>query len=96
MMQKIVNAKVKTGLKFNTMIQDLDIHCSRDYYLYNNTFAKVQIQRTTVQDSSPKKPKSKDIKPNRVKVAESIEQNKRDKNRRTGKKNWNNIGEYMK
>ena len=67
MMQKIVNAKIKTDLKLNIIMQDLDIHYSRGYCLYNNTAAKMQIQGITVQDSCPKKPKAKGIKPERVK-----------------------------
>ena len=63
MVQKIVNAKSKAGLKYIIMIRDLDICYSQDYCPSNNIALKVQIQRIIAKDSSyPKKPKTKDPK----------------------------------
>lgn len=63
MVQRAVNIEAKTGLKSNIMVRDLDIYCLRGYRLFNNTAAKVQIQKTTVMDSCLKKANAKNLKP---------------------------------
>ena len=40
--QKVVNAESKAGLRSSTMVRDSDIHCSRGHRPSNNTASKVQ------------------------------------------------------
>lgn len=40
--QRVVNAETKAGLKSNTMVRDLDIYYSKGHCLFNNITAKVQ------------------------------------------------------
>ena len=61
-MQKTVNAEVKVGLKSSTMIQDLDICCSKSHRFSNSTASKVQIQRTIAKESKPKESRPKESK----------------------------------
>ena len=79
--QRAVNAEAKAGLKFSTIVRDLDICCPRGHCLSNNTTAKVQIQRTTVKDPRLKETKTKDPKPTLscTSVAKSLELGKKDK-----------------
>ena len=42
MVQKTVNAEVKSGLRSSTMVWDLDIHCLKGHRLSNSTASKVQ------------------------------------------------------
>ena len=46
MMQKIVNAEAKVGLKSTIMIRDLDICYPQNHCLFNNIFSKIQTQGT--------------------------------------------------
>ena len=60
--QRAVNAEAKVGLKFSTMVQDLDICCFRGYRPSNITVSKEQIQRTTAKDCHPEESKIKEVK----------------------------------
>lgn len=51
----------KTGLKFSTIVQNLDAHCLNNYYLSQNTFSKVQTQ-SSKDFSHFKKTKPKNLK----------------------------------
>lgn len=62
MIQRAVNVKTKASLRSNIMVQNSNIYCPKSYCFFNNTTAKVQIQRTAIKDSGPKKPKTKDLK----------------------------------
>ena len=79
MMQRAINAKTKASLKSNIMIQNSDICCPRDYYLFNNISIKVQTHRITIKDPSSKKHKTKKIKPAYIDAIELIAQDKKDK-----------------
>ena len=61
MIQKTVNVIAKIGRKFSIMIQNSDVYCPRDHYLFHNTFLKIQTQ-SFKNFFYPKKPKSKDPK----------------------------------
>ena len=87
MVQKVVNAEVKAGLRFSAMVRDLDIRCFRGHCSSNSTASKVKTQGTTV-----KKPYSEEFRPKEAKsakkkapilpqtnVAESLEQGKKDR-----------------
>ena len=43
-MQRVVNAKIKAGLKSSIMIWDLDIYCPKSHCSSHNTSLKIQIQ----------------------------------------------------
>ena len=86
-MQKAVNAEAKASLKSSSIVRDLDICCPRNHRPSNNTTSKVQTQETTT-----KKPHSKESRPNEAKLAkrnvsvllrtnaaESLEQGKKDR-----------------
>ena len=63
MVQKAINAKTKTGLKFTIIVRDSDIHCPWGHRPSNNIVYKVQTQGITAKDfSRPEKPKTKDPK----------------------------------
>ena len=53
----------KVSLRFNTMVQNLDIHCRRGHRPSNSTASKVQTQRTTTKNSHLEEPKVKKIRP---------------------------------
>ena len=61
MMQKAVNAEAKVGLKFSTMIWDLNTHCFKSYHPSHNTSSKLQTQ-SSKNFFRLKKPKPKDLK----------------------------------
>ena len=42
MVQRVVNAEVKVGLKSSAMVSDSDIRCPRGHRPFNNTASKVQ------------------------------------------------------
>lgn len=79
--QKAVNVDVKTGLRSNIVVQDLDIYCSRGHCSSNNTTSKLQTWRTNAKDSRPKKPKAKNLKSvlSRTNAVEPLKQDKPDK-----------------
>ena len=70
MLQRIVNAESKAGLKSSTMIQDSDIRYLQDYRSSNSIASKVQTQGTTAKDSHRKEPKVKEVKPTSSQAAE--------------------------
>ena len=41
MVQKAVNAEVKAGLRFNTMVRDSDIRCPKGHRLFNSITTKM-------------------------------------------------------
>ena len=43
MVQRVVNAKAKTGLRSSTIVWESDAHCPRDHCPSHNTSSKVQI-----------------------------------------------------
>ena len=73
MMQKIVNAEAKSGLRSSIMVQDSDIRCPRGHRPFNNTASKIQIQGTTAKNSYREKPKVKAVKPTLSKTAKASE-----------------------
>ena len=62
MIQKLINAEIKTGLKSNIIIWNLDIYYLKSYYLFHNYFLKIQNQNFK-NFSYFKKSKFKDSKP---------------------------------
>ena len=61
--QKIVNAKAKSGLRSSTIVWDLNVYCSKGHHLSHNTFSKVQTQDSNNKNSScSRKAKPKDPK----------------------------------
>ena len=80
MLQRVINAKIKAGLKSSIMIQDSDICYPRGHCFLNNTAAKVQTQKTTVKDPQSKKVKTKDPKSilSCTTTAESFKHEKKD------------------
>lgn len=96
MVQKTANVEVKTGLKSNIMVQDLDIRCFRGHCFSNNTALKVQTQETTNKNPGRKKPKAKKTKLAYVEIVELSEQNKKDKKKKTKERRRNTTGEQKK
>ena len=97
MVQRAVNAKVKTDLRSSTMVRELDTHCPRGHRRSHNTSSKVQTQSSSQKDSSrSKKPKLKDLKsassrdnaPKSAKKEDRMEKKKKLRNQR-----WEYIGE---
>ena len=85
--QRIVNAEAKTGLRSSTMVRESDAHCPKGYRPSHNTFLKVQTQGS--KDSSrSEETKPKDPKPasSRDNVAEPAKK----KDRKDKKKNLQN------
>ena len=62
MVQRIVNAEAKAGLRSSTMVQNLNICCSRGHRLSYNTSLKVKTQGTTA-----KEPRTKEFRPKEAK-----------------------------
>ena len=84
MVQRAVNAKTKAGLRFNTMVEDLDVYYPKGYHPSYNTSLKVQTQNSK-NFSCPKKSKFKDPKLalSRNNAAESPKKvNKKDKKKK--------------
>ena len=64
MVQRIINAEAKAGLKSTTMVRKLDANCPKGYRLSYNTSSKVQTQSFSHKDSPRfEEPKPKDPKP---------------------------------
>ena len=82
MVQKTVNIKAKTGLKFSIIVRNLNIYCFRGHCFLNNTIIKVQTQETIIKNLCFKERKAKNIKPAYVKTVEFGEQGKKDKKKR--------------
>ena len=64
--QRVVNAKVKAGLRSLTMVWELDARYFKSYRLSYNTFSKVQSQKTIAKES-----RTKESRPKKVKQADS-------------------------
>ena len=62
MVQKAMNAEVKTGLRSSTMVGDSDAYCLKGHRPSYHTFSKVQTQGITA-----KKPRTKEPRPKKVK-----------------------------
>ena len=62
MVQKAVNAEVKVGLWFSTIVWELDICCHRSHYSSNSTASKVQIQGTNTKETKFEESKPKELK----------------------------------
>ena len=94
MVQRAVNAEAKVGLKSSTIVQDSDIHCSRNHRPSNSIVSKVQTQETSAKEPCPKQSRPKEAKPAKRKASalprtnatESLEQEKKDKKDRQDKK----------
>ena len=82
MVQKVVNAEAKAGLRSSTMVQNSDIHCPRGHRPFNNTAAKVQTQG--IKDSHPEEPKVKKVRPtpSRAEAREPSEQARKEKKKK--------------
>ena len=63
MVQKMVNADAKAGLRSSIIVQDTNSRCPKNHCLSQNTSAKVQTQGSTVKKSKPEEFKPKDSKP---------------------------------
>ena len=63
MMQRVVNAEFKRGLKSSIMIWDVDSRCPKSHCSSQNTSAKVQIQGLTTKKFKPEESRTKDLKP---------------------------------
>ena len=63
MVQRVVNAESKAGLRSSTIVWGSDMRCLRGHRPSNSTASKVQTQRTTTKDSFLEKPKVKKTKP---------------------------------
>ena len=87
MVQKIVNAEAKAGLRSSAMIRDSDICCLRGHRPSNSIASKVQTQGMSAKEPRPEESKIKKAKrakkkapaPPRTNAAESSEQGKKDK-----------------
>ena len=73
MVQRVVNAESKAGLRFSAMIQDSDIRCPRGHRPSNRTASKVQIQGTIAKNSHQEEPIVKEVKPISSQAAEASE-----------------------
>ena len=73
MMQRIVNAEAKAGLKSSTMVQNLDICCFSGHRPSNSITSKIQTKEITAKEPRLKESKSKDTKAVRADVAEPLE-----------------------
>ena len=62
MVQRIVNAEAKAGLRSSTMVRDSDIYCPRGHCPSNSTASKVQTQGITGKESNPKESRPKEFK----------------------------------
>ena len=62
MIQRVINAKAKAGLRSSTIVWDLNIHCPKGNCFSNSTASKVQTQRTIAKDAHPEKTKIKEAK----------------------------------
>ena len=93
MVQKIVNAEAKAGLRSSTIVWDSDARCSRSHRPSHNTSSKVQTQGSK-DLSRPKETKPKDLKsaPLCDNAVESLKKdNKKDKKKRF----WGQKQEYI-
>ena len=87
MVQRVVKAKAKAGLKSSAMVRDLDICCPRGHRSSNSTASKVQTQETSIKEPRPEESKTKEAKqakrkataPPWTNAAESSEQGKKDR-----------------
>ena len=67
--QKVINAKAKAGLKSNAIAQDLDVCCPRNHCYFYTTLAKIYIQRFNIKKYNLKESRSKELKPAKKKIA---------------------------
>ena len=65
LVQKAVNAEAKAGLRFSTMVRELDARCPRSHCPSHNTSSKGQTQGTTA-----KKPRTKEFRPREAKLTD--------------------------
>lgn len=72
MLQRAINIKAKTSLKYNIIIRDLDIRWSRNHGFSKTTVSKVQTQETTIKNPFPKKLKAKETKPIHAKTVKPL------------------------
>lgn len=94
MIQKIINTKIKTSLKFSIMVEDTDSYCLKNHYFSYITVSKVQIQGFTAKKSCFKEFKTKKSKlALYTKVAKPLEQDKKNKKRKIRKYRQKNIKE---
>lgn len=70
----MINAKDKMGLKFNAIIQNLDIHCLKSHHFSYTIFPKVWIQGT--KKSCTKKSRAKKTKQANSKILTLFRTNK--------------------
>ena len=82
--QRVVNAEAKIGLRSSTIVQDSDAHCPRSHRLSHNTSSKMQTQGSKdLSHSKETKPKDPKSAPSRDDAAESPKKNDRkDKKKR--------------
>ena len=86
-MQRVVNAEAKAGLRSSAMVRNSDICYPQGHRSSNSTISKVQTQGTSAKEPHPKEFRTKEAKPAegkapappRTNAAESSEQSKKDK-----------------
>ena len=87
MVQKVVNADAKAGLRSSAMVRDSDIRCPQGHRFSNNTASKVQTQGTSAKEPRSEESRPKEAKPAKEKApalpwtnaTESLEQGKKDR-----------------
>ena len=85
MVQRVVNAEAKAGLRSSAIVRDSDIRCPRGHRSSNSTASKVQTQGTSAK--GPEESRTKEAKlaegkapaPPRITATESSEQGKKDR-----------------
>ena len=85
--QKVVNAEAKAGLRSSTIVWDLDAHCSQGQRPSHNTSSKMQ-SLDSKDSSHPKKPKPKDLKS--ALSHDNVAEPAKKKNRKDKKKRFRN------
>ena len=83
--QRVVNAEAKVGLKSSIIVWDSDIYCPKGYRLSNSIVTKMQTQETTAKNSNPLEPKIKKANPilsRATKASEPSEQARKKKKKK--------------
>ena len=95
MVQRAVNAEVKAGLRFSTIVRDLDACCPKGHRLSHNTSSKVQTQGSKdlfrPKKTKPKDPKSAPSRDDAAKLPKKDD--KKDKKKRFWDQRWEHTEE---
>ena len=63
MLQRVVNAEAKAGLRSSIIVRNADSRCPRGHRPSQNTSTKVQTQDSTAKESKPEESRPKKSKP---------------------------------